>query len=747
MNVLKKRPLALILCIMLGGFSFFIDLDIVTKLVLAIVPIITLAIINIFDTLKCGRKLIVTLSLIALSLSIALSALWSFTYYPSEFYDSSVEIKAQVYDIDNSSSRTSVIVCKTEEINHKRDSHTILIYLDKSIATAIRKYDIVQFRADMSGFAEYDDGFDGRSYYVSLGLSAVGNNVSDLAVIDHSTDRLDEFLSDMRLSISNTLKMRTDFDTGAFLSALIVGDRSDLSGNTKLNFSRLGISHILALSGMHLAILSIALNALLSSIGLNKKIRVSILFILIIFYMSLTGFSSSVLRSGIMLLISGALFLLTKKADGITSLCIAVFLIVLFDPCSVYDTSLWLSAFATLGVIAFAAIADKTDKNDSKWRKLLTSLKNGCLVSVFAFSATFMFTALRFDGFSVISVFTTLIFSFVIQIFIYSGLILLILGGILPLGKIVVFLSDCILQIADAISSVKFVYVSMNSVIVKILIIILTTFFFAFLVLEIKNKKLGICIIIALLTSVFLTAEIDTLSYRYKDDAVYAPSPSGDIMILKTDGDITVIYSGKAFENNASNILDILLDEGVTYIDNLVMSSYSYSTIGFTNRIIDGIKVDKLLIPKPTTSDEIDQAEGMSYLLSGYGTGLTFYDKMESITFGDYQYRLWDKVDYTYGKYPSNVYEVACADKKIVYLSVCDYEEIVASAKHLIYNSNKLVIGSIGNTNYYLFDMRLPELDMLYYFDEGRLTEDAALYYKDKGAFTHCVKTPVSIFN
>lgn len=747
MKIFEKRPLALILCIMLGGFSFFVDFDWKIRIAIILVSLISIGLFFIFDNLKRCRNVLTILCICAFSASIILSVLWSFLFFPSKLYGESSEIKARVYDIDNTDSVTSTIICKAEEINGEKASYTFIAYVDKSDAVRIRKYDVITFTAEINEFKSYDDGFDGRTYYVSKGYSAYLFDLNNISILDNRPDVFDRLFDSLQLKISNTLKLRTNFETGAFLSALIVGDRSDLSGNTKLNFARLGISHILALSGMHLAILSIALNVLLTRLRINKKIRMAIIIPIILFYMALTGFTSSVLRSGIMLIISCILYLLSKKADPLTSLTISVFIIVLFDPASVFDMSLWLSAFATLGVVVFSEIAKKPDKDSTRPIRLWIAFKNGCLVSVFAFVATFAFTALRFNAFSVASVFTTLLFSFLIQFFIYAGLLLIVIGGIIPFGRVVVIFSDVILWIAEKLSMIKFIYVSMNSIVVKMLIVLICVYFFSLLVLEIKNKKRGVLILIALLLIVFTYAEIDTILNIVDDEVIYVPSESGDVTLLKSNSEVTAIYSGKAFMDNAWDILDAFSDEGLTYLDNFVLVNYSYSVIDFTKSIIDGIKIEKIFLPTPVTDEELNRAEGISDLTSRYGTCIEFYNLYQSISFGEYEYRLFDKVDYIYGKYPANVYEITVEEEHYTYLSVCEYDILSPSAKALLYNSENLIIGSIGNTNYYLFDMKLPKIKNILYYDSGRLTDEAVEYYKEKGASVHCTQTPIDIYD
>ena len=151
------------------------------------------------------------------------------------------------------------------------------------------------------------------------------------------------------------------------------------------------------------------------------------------------------------------------------------------------------------------------------------------------------------------------------------------------------------------------------------------------------------------------------------------------------------------------------------------------------------------MFPSPTTDDEIGQAEGLSYLLEDYGARLEFYDTLEYLEFGEYKYRLFEKVDYYYGEYPSNVYEIVLGNQRFTYVSVCKYEDLSASSRALIWNTDNLLIGTVGNSNYYIFDMRIADIERIYYSDDGRLTDDAEAYYKEKGASVYCTKSPVSL--
>ena len=117
MKILEKRPLALILSIMLGGFSFFADLGWQIKVVLASVALLCIGVIYVFEDLKRGRNVLTITSLVSLALSLFLSCAWENSFYPDEHYDTNASISAKVYDIDNSGSSTSISESRLSSIS------------------------------------------------------------------------------------------------------------------------------------------------------------------------------------------------------------------------------------------------------------------------------------------------------------------------------------------------------------------------------------------------------------------------------------------------------------------------------------------------------------------------------------------------------------------------------------------------------------------------------------------------------
>lgn len=138
---------------------------------------------------------------------------------------------------------------------------------------------------------------------------------------------------------------------GIFLG-LIIGEKDDIQEEMQEKFQNASMSHILAVSGMHITYIILGINFLFKSkIGKNYTNIISI--VVLVFYMVITDFSPSIIRAGIMeiLMLSSKLFY--KKNDTINSMAISLLIILINNPFMIENLGLQLSYSATLGMILF----------------------------------------------------------------------------------------------------------------------------------------------------------------------------------------------------------------------------------------------------------------------------------------------------------------------------------------------------------------------------------------------------------
>lgn len=168
-------------------------------------------------------------------------------------------------------------------------------------------------------------------------------------------------LSRMRL-----LQYKASENIGKFLperlssvaTAMALGDNRFLSNEAKDAYRAAGLTHILVVSGMHLSVLCGLAYEIILRITRHKKVASIFCMGFTVLFMCFTGFSPSVMRSGIAFLVLYTGILFTRKADTFTSLGFAVLLLCLQNPYAANDVGLLLSFSATLGAV-LAANADR----------------------------------------------------------------------------------------------------------------------------------------------------------------------------------------------------------------------------------------------------------------------------------------------------------------------------------------------------------------------------------------------------
>jgi ComEC/Rec2-related protein len=139
-----------------------------------------------------------------------------------------------------------------------------------------------------------------------------------------------------------------------FAVAMFIGDRQGLDAELRASFSATGLSHILSISGMHVALFYLFLNYMLGFMGRTlalRHTRTAIILLALLGYLAITGFSPAVCRSVFMLsmLRLSELFFVQKNTLNILALSALLFLLI--DPQLVHDLGFQLSYLAVAGIL------------------------------------------------------------------------------------------------------------------------------------------------------------------------------------------------------------------------------------------------------------------------------------------------------------------------------------------------------------------------------------------------------------
>lgn len=199
-------------------------------------------------------------------------------------------------------------------------------------------------RGELMDMSEYADG-------LLLTAEAQG----ELSLSQEKAAGFSYKLASLRQTLATCLQENLGEKGYGLLNALLLADKSGIEAASKRNFSSLGISHLFAVSGLHLSLLVGFLDWLLQKLGLARRLCYPFLAVVILFYMALTGFAPSLLRSGGMLLLYYLSYFFGRQKDSVTSLLTATTVIVLLSPTSILDLGLLLSFTATLGILLIAS--------------------------------------------------------------------------------------------------------------------------------------------------------------------------------------------------------------------------------------------------------------------------------------------------------------------------------------------------------------------------------------------------------
>lgn len=141
----------------------------------------------------------------------------------------------------------------------------------------------------------------------------------------------------------------------ALYAGILLGEKQDLPKNLMLAFSNTGLTHILAVSGLNVAILVGMCILLFSVVGLyrGRWYTLIVLGIIVFLYVGVTGFEPSAVRAGLMAFLASLGFFLERKAEPIQGVFVAGIIILLLSPLALFEIGFQLSFGATIALILF----------------------------------------------------------------------------------------------------------------------------------------------------------------------------------------------------------------------------------------------------------------------------------------------------------------------------------------------------------------------------------------------------------
>lgn len=198
--------------------------------------------------------------------------------------------------------------------------------------------------------------FDYRLNLMTEGVYGV------ISIKDHNIQRIDrEYVaykyiakSKFKDLVTNTFGTYLSEDNASLMTSIFLGQSSYLEDEDIQIYRNMGLAHILAVSGLHIGIISGFIFFALSNLGIKRRANVFITLSTIWLYGYLIGFPPSIVRSSIMFTVLYLSQLVHEPYDSINALSFAMFVLLLINPYYLFNIGFQLSFGATFSIIVFA---------------------------------------------------------------------------------------------------------------------------------------------------------------------------------------------------------------------------------------------------------------------------------------------------------------------------------------------------------------------------------------------------------
>ena len=150
-------------------------------------------------------------------------------------------------------------------------------------------------------------------------------------------------------------------ETVGVLKALVLGVRSDITPELYQQYINAGAVHILAISGLHIGIITYLLTLFISLVvpAHRKGVKIALLLVFLLTYAAITGFSASVLRAVVMFGGYSIAYLAESRRARYDSLLLSAFILLLCKPTFLFEVGFQLSYMAVLSIALFLPLGEK----------------------------------------------------------------------------------------------------------------------------------------------------------------------------------------------------------------------------------------------------------------------------------------------------------------------------------------------------------------------------------------------------
>ena len=382
--------------------------------------------------------------------------------------------------------------------------------------------------------------------------------------------------------IKNSFKLEKSYP---YINGLIFGKDDYINDDVTTSFRNIGISHLFAISGTHVSIFVLILNNILKRLKIYEEKRCIIIILFLLFYMFLTSYPMSVLRSCIftILLTINKRFYFFIKPQNLLYLTLAIILFI--NPLYIYNLGLQLSFSISLSLIL---MENYINKNKAKIEKALC-------ISFISFIVSFPIVINNFYEVNFLSIIYNLFFvPFITMLILPLTLISFIFPFLDNILHILIFILENLTLFLSKISALKITFCKVNFVIFCLYYVLII---FCLFYLK-KGKK---SVVFFLLIVIIIHSNIKFINNDY---VMFMDVNQGDSTLIVVNKKVTLIDTGgilqlnnDKYDYNITNnrTIPYLKSKGIKKIDNLILTHGDYDHMGDAINLVNNFKVEKVI--------------------------------------------------------------------------------------------------------------------------------------------------------
>ena len=390
--------------------------------------------------------------------------------------------------------------------------------------------------------------------------------------------------------IKNIIISKIDsIPNNGYIKSLILGDNNSVDKDSLNSYRQNGVSHLFAISGMHVIFIIKILEAIMNKIIKKEEIKYTIIFLILFFYSFVASFSISIIRAVLMFIIGKICKLLKYKIKPIETFIFTLCISLIINPYNIYNISFKYSFMVSLFLIIFSDLINK--------RK--TYIGKLFMTSLIAFLAGIPIQINNFFSINILSIIFNIFF---VPFFTFIFFPITIIVFIFPCFSYFYSILINILEtISMVLSNIKFGTITLCHINI---FIIIWYYFIILIFLKKSNYLYGFILVM----TIFIHTNINYLN-KYIRVSVLDVGQGDSILISLNynKGNILIDTGGKVnyaeeewkqrkkYSIAENTIIPYLKSLGIKKINYLVLTHGDYDHMGEAINLINNYQIDNVI--------------------------------------------------------------------------------------------------------------------------------------------------------